>query len=209
MSSKGPNNGTSFVNGTNIGTISWLTPNNAQISDDLYATATLTLGTTSNYLRVTGFGFSIPTGAKILGIKAEIEKSYIGVNAPTDNSVKIIKSNNIPGGSERGKSGAWTTTDTYYTYGGPTDLWGTSWNSSNINNSGFGVAISATNTSAGTAQVDHVRMTVYYSGGAPPPPSPSPPIAISSGILIALSSKILIISQGGGGIVLGRPNFDL
>ena len=66
-------------------------------------------------------------------------------------------------------------TETVQTYGGPTDLWGTTWTDTDINGSGFGVstivyisrpegAEPATNPSIST--VDQVYVTIYYTGGS-------------------------------------------
>ncbi len=61
---------------------------------------------------------------------------------------------------------AWPTTDTYISYGSPTNLWSTSWTPAQINSSGFGAAIGAS-VSNGTAQVDHMRITVYVTSTLP------------------------------------------
>lgn len=55
----------------------------------------------------------------------------------------------------------WPASDTYVSYGGPADLWGRTWTPEEINDSNFGVAISA--QFAGTASVDHIRITVTYT----------------------------------------------
>lgn len=59
-----------------------------------------------------------------------------------------------------------TTTNAYVTFGSSTDLWGlTDLAPADINSSGFGVQFSASNGGASLEQanVDHVRITIYYT----------------------------------------------
>ena len=60
----------------------------------------------------------------------------------------------------------WPTTDTYVTYGGAGDLWGTTWNQTEINNPSFGAGLSAI-VQNGTANVDHMRITIYTTSILP------------------------------------------
>ena len=56
--------------------------------------------------------------------------------------------------------------DTYTSYGSPTDLWGVTWTSDQINAKGFGVVIAAQNEAGGlsdTSYVDSMRINVYYT----------------------------------------------
>jgi hypothetical protein len=76
-----------------------------------------------------------------------------------DHSVRLVKAGNVVG-EDRASSLAWTTTDTYITYGGPTDTWGENWTLADVNSAQFGAAISARVQSA-TARLDHLRITVY------------------------------------------------
>ena len=57
---------------TGVGSIAWSNPTNGDASDNAYATATLG---TSNYL-YSDIGFTIPGGATITSVTAEVEKSY-------------------------------------------------------------------------------------------------------------------------------------
>jgi hypothetical protein len=56
---------------------------------------------------------------------------------------------------------AWPDQDTYEVYGGPTDLWGTTWTLADINATNFGVAFKA-DADNSIGSVDQVRITVYY-----------------------------------------------
>ncbi|XOB40392.1 MAG: IPT/TIG domain-containing protein [Candidatus Nealsonbacteria bacterium] len=170
--SEGPNSPSSAVEDTTgIGTVSWTGYTNVYASDDSRATASLDKAIISYYIKATGFGFSIPTGATINGIEVEIERSEAETDGNIkDNSVKIVKGGTISGDEKADTVTAWPTNDAdaYATYGGSTDLWGVSWTAEDINSADFGVAIAAKNTVPGkptieTAQVDHIRITVTYT----------------------------------------------
>jgi len=167
---QGPNNPTLGVSVAGAG-IDWATPTNIYASDDARATAALAASETTDYLRATGFGFTIPTGATINGIVPEFERSRSGAGTCEDFSVRLVKAG-VEVGADDAKGGAWPGTDAYLSYFGPTMLGGTTWTSAEINAVGFGVSIAAQET-GGTntvsARVDHVRITVYYTaaGGVP------------------------------------------
>lgn len=76
-----------------------------------------------------------------------------------DYSVRLLKAG-TPVGNNTAEVTAWPVADGYTTYGGPTSLWGQTWSVADINNSNFGVALSA-RIQNGTARVDHMRITVY------------------------------------------------
>lgn len=78
-----------------------------------------------------------------------------------DNEVKLVKGGVISG-TNKADASDWSDTDLEVTYGSDSDLWGLTWSSADINSSNFGVAVSATSAN-GTASIDHVSVTVYYS----------------------------------------------
>lgn len=83
-----------------------------------------------------------------------------------DKNVYLLKSNALIGSNYAQSTTVWPLTDTYQTYGGATDLWGTTWDYSDINNSGFGASLEA-NVLEGTANVDHYTLTVYTESALP------------------------------------------
>lgn len=83
-----------------------------------------------------------------------------------DNSVRLIKNGTITGNDYAQTTGAWPTTDAYASYGNSSDLWGTTWADSDINAATFGAVISAS-VQNGTAQVDHMRITIFSSSTLP------------------------------------------
>lgn len=168
MATEGPNSPGTTGSDSSVGTIDWSTTSNATASDDSYATAAIVGGEVTYYLTCTNFGFSIPSGVTINGIVVEWEKSTGGLASGTtsDNAVRIIKGGAI-GATDRSGSD-WTGTDTYESYGSSSDLWGETWAFSDINATTFGAAISATNDiGSATCQIDHCRITVYYTSTDP------------------------------------------
>lgn len=150
-------------------------PSNTFTSNGSYASAgsiaSLISGQT-DYLKVSNLGFTIPTSATICGIQVDVEKSaaaLLGLGSVTDNHARILQGttagNDLPNGA------AWSTSDTYVTYGGSNQLWGLSWTPSDINASNFGFLFSANIngffngiiTVLPVAQIDNIRITVYYS----------------------------------------------
>jgi hypothetical protein len=166
----GPNNPTTGADDTSSGTVAWGTPTNVVSSNNAYATAVLpTINTLSHYLKVTGYGFAIPTNATINGILVEVEKSEASVSSATivDNAIYAVKGGTIQtGGTNQKSASTWPTTDAYTSYGSGSDLWGVAWTPADINASTFGVAIQSKNNGASgseTARVDHARITITYS----------------------------------------------
>jgi hypothetical protein len=156
-----------------VGTTAWTNPGNTASSDDARAVASAVPATTgvSQYLKLTNFGFALPAGATVTGVRVDWERSASAGTAISTNSIKLVKAGAVAGSEMVGADTAqWTTTDVAFTHGGPANLWGTTWTRDEINAAGFGVAISAKNTSgAGVdARIDFVRVAVFYtaSGGA-------------------------------------------
>ncbi len=176
MATQGPNNGGTFADDSTVGTKAWSNPSNAQLSDNNYAIAgspnSSGLKTTvlSHYLKVTNFGFSIPSGATINGITVSVERKAAGLagGGAKDNAVRIVKAGNIKT-TDKSSATAWPGGDAVATYGSSSDLWGESWTSTDINDSGFGFAISAKGISpksGGAADIDQITITVDYTAAS-------------------------------------------
>ncbi len=144
----------------------WTDTDNALKSDDSYSffgNISGGIGSFTEYLRVEKFGFNIPEGATIKGIKVDIERSDPNQRS-ADYNIQIIKEGVITG-TNKSTGLAYPMTDAYQTYGGATDLWGETWSFKNINGGNFGVAISSQRNSAGgttAGQIDDVQITVYW-----------------------------------------------
>ncbi|MEI7749704.1 MAG: YDG domain-containing protein [Candidatus Moraniibacteriota bacterium] len=166
------------------GSFAWANPDYAKVSDDNYAVFT-SPGTaspeTSQYLKVTDFGLSVPLGATINGIEVTVERSTTSTSVK-DSGVYLVKSGTIVGtnhaltsgtgftscSSPATGAGCWQNTEHTVTYGSPTDKWGApgTWSPSDLNSATSGVVFSAVR-SAGTnskaINVDNIRMKVYYT----------------------------------------------
>lgn len=164
---------TTVINDSSIGTVAWQYPDNAKASDDIYSiTSTTGSQAYSNLLKATGFNFSVPDGAKINGIKVEIERIGSLLATVYDNIVSIVKSDGTVGSVNLASATRWDNaifgpnqSNTYYAYGGPSSLWGENWTPADINSSNFGAVLSIRQDATySTAAVDHIRITVYYKG---------------------------------------------
>lgn len=157
------------VNDTNFGSIAWTNPGKASASDNGRVQATLAGTTSTNYLKVTNFGYDIPSTATIRGILVEIEKSRSGGSAGNarDSVVSLVKSDGTVSATNKADTTTnWPTSEAYTPYGSVADLWSETWTYNDINDPDFGVVLAAKGSTAGTdriANVDHIRLTVYYS----------------------------------------------
>lgn len=170
-STQGPLSGTTFFDDNSVGDFSFTSPGNAVTSDNnrSSASALLTLlNGDTHYLKVTGFGFSIPALASVTGIKVEVEKSATGINifaTVKDNEVRLLRGG-IATGDNKAINSSWSGADDYDSYGDTTDAWGSTWSPTEINSSDFGVVFSAKIagllTLLPSARIDHIRVTVFY-----------------------------------------------
>ena len=157
------------VNATGVGTVAWGTPGNITAAGTPYATMSVAANATTNYLRATNYGFTIPANATIQGISVSINKSSSGTTSPflRDNVVSLVKAGTIQTTNKALTGTNWSNTGlAVVNYGGTTDLWATTWSPADINDANFGVAFSGINASganARTATVDYIRVTVSYS----------------------------------------------
>jgi len=163
MGTLGANAPTVAANDGTVGTVVFTDTSNILTSDDSRASAILLLGEQSQYLKATGFQFSIPLDATINGILVEWERSGTVLSAGIDAACRLVKAG-VPVGNDRSAGGNWPTTDAFQSYGGAADLWGTTWTPAEISAVGFGAALSCSAVLALTAGVDSVRITVYYAG---------------------------------------------
>lgn len=177
MASQGPNSPGTTTSDSSAGGTAWTNPTNVTSSNNVRATiAVLGVAASSEYLKVTNFGFSIPSGATIDGIvvDAEVSDSLFLVNTTT---IKLVKGGTISGTNRASdSSGGWSSTESYKTYGSSSQLWGLSWTDSDINDSTFGAAIICSNPSGkstASPAIDHIRITVHYTTGGGGPTSTS------------------------------------
>lgn len=149
----GPNNPSAANDDSSIGTITWANPTNVYSSNDARASATGTESSTLTHnLNVTGFGFNLPSDATAVGIVVEIE-GYVNYDQDQLCSFCITGGAGTgivqleTAGALKGNNGCTPDvsyphpTEAYVTFGGSTDLWGTTWTPAQINAKDFGVVI--------------------------------------------------------------------
>ena len=151
------------------GSVTWSNITNIQnnTNNGTYATATLNGGQQPDTIYVSNFGFSIPTSATINGITVQINKYADG--DITDADVYLVDNTGTQVGTNKAITAYfWAgVNNAPQTYGGSSDLWGTTWTPSIINSNNFGLQLlgywgSYTKTSFGV-YVSWVKITVNYT----------------------------------------------
>jgi hypothetical protein len=167
----GPNMPGTAINNMDVGTVAWMDPNYITVAGSPYATASFSNqpNQISNYLLATNYGFNIPAEATITGITVVINR--FANNTPSlisDNAVYLVFNNTYTGDNKAVTSTTWPNILGTAVYGGPTDLWGATWTPAQINDPGFGAALSVLKESNGnrTALVDTIQITVDYAFGS-------------------------------------------
>lgn len=172
MSSSGPNSPGTVVSDDTIGVEAWYDTSNATASDNATAHASRSvLPKVTQWLKATDFGFAIPTGATITGIVVAIERKATANSSmyARDYALKLVKDDVAVGDSLADTVTKWPVSDAVASYGGETNLWGTSLSPADVNASTFGAALSAylypSIKESIRADVDHIAITVYYTEG--------------------------------------------
>ena len=152
---------TACVNDASVGASAWV------LGAPLPATSAMPDLLATNYLKCTGFGFSIPIGSAINGLTGTVVVNCSKNNQCEDGSVKIVKSGAITGTDHAGNNPTqfWGRPQTRI-YGSAADLWGATWVATDINAANFGLVISASNRKGGgtatTATVTSISVAVDY-----------------------------------------------
>ena len=163
VQSAGPYVPGTIANGGEGADPSWIDTANVAASDDSKATVTIASGQTSQSLRCTNFGASIPATATIVGVQVAVERSASDADSVSDGAIQLIIGGS-PTGDDKDAAGAWPTSDATATYGGSGDLWGLAITQAQAVAADFGVSIKATGTAGlPTARIDLVQITVYYT----------------------------------------------
>jgi hypothetical protein len=156
--------GRSACNDATLGTGVWSNPSEATYDDGVFASA-LMIGLNTQYLKVTDFGFQLPSNVEIIGISVGIKRkgsNLLGVySGITDNSIRLVVNGNIVG-NNKAKTDVWKENVVAYEfYGGSSDMWGLNLSPSDIN-SNFGVVMSFTAGMA-KAYVDSVCVMIHLA----------------------------------------------
>lgn len=165
----------------------WNNPGNAVSSNNADATVSVD-GDTSEALRCTNYGFTIPVGAVIEGIEVNVERSSNRTQNGGSRDASLLLLGGTLTGSDLATATIYTTTDVTEAHGGVTETWGNTWTVAQINAAGFGAALRVTKPdSAGqphTVSVDHVEITVHYA---------LPPVLVSATLVCGTSNSVEVL----------------
>lgn len=171
MTSAGPSYPTSYASDASVAPyddVPWGNYWNIGSDNAVYASitgATYDTNAWSYKLYAYRFYFAIPSGATINGITVEIEGyGAFGTSKPAN--VQLSKNTWTATGDDLGSATNWATSAEIRTFGGPTELWGTTWTPEEINANAFAVqfANQATGNDA-DIYIDYIRVTVTYTEG--------------------------------------------
>lgn len=170
-------NPTSATNNNSTGTDAWNNSGNVLTDNNSYATMSneaLSIAGTirdSHFLMVKGFGLNLPANANILGVEVEIRKfcsDNSSSNYTQDLDIRLLKNNQVEGTNHASVGVNWPTSETAFTYGTHTDLWGLTLTPADVNADDFGVAIAVTSKASGLllptiiSYIDQVRIKISY-----------------------------------------------
>jgi hypothetical protein len=159
--------GTTALSTGGGGTIDWNNQTNAQTSDNSYSTANPN-NTFTKLFMASNFSFTIPSDATITGIQADVERKGSSAVGITDKYVDLFKGISLVSTEKADTITPWTTSDSTIVYGSSSDLWGTTWTYSEINNSNFTFAFACNTTGNYTCSIDHISLTIYFTEPDPP-----------------------------------------
>lgn len=117
---------------------------------------------TSKLLQLTGFGFAIPSTATIVGISL-VFQGTAGF-ATFDSTVELLKAGTAVGNNEA-LPGTWPSVSSR-SYGGGTDLWGTTWTPAQVNASNFGFELAVSSLGTSTVTMGSPSITIAYTLGS-------------------------------------------
>jgi hypothetical protein len=109
------------------------------------------------------FGFAIDPNAEIKGIKVAVVRKAEKGHSVKDYNIQLMKKGLLVG-DNKSAPGFWPITSSSKSYGGNSDLWGTSWTASEINDPSFGFFLQCQNglDNPVEAYVDVVKIAIYY-----------------------------------------------
>ena len=132
-------------------------PNDGWTSNNQYATFNASTDTAD-------YGFSdlgIPAGATIQGIEVTIEAQRNGFGGTRNLNAALFKGASYTAS----KTATLSSGDTVQTLGGPTDTWGatTTWTVADFADATFKIRVGVPSVASGDADLDAVRVKVYYT----------------------------------------------
>jgi len=145
----------------------WTNEEGIRADDGNYATNTFDYGADDLYAY--NFGFNLPDGAVIDGVRVRIQR-YESAGSIKDVVVRLVDNHGNLIGDNKASDTEWLTL--YYVteiYGGASDKWGVDLTKSMVEDSDFGLDLEIREYDEGsaTANIDYIKMEVYYTYPAP------------------------------------------
>ena len=157
----------------------WGTPDNIKADNTLYATWTSgkissTAPGDAAQLQTYNYGFSIPADATITGIELQMQgKIAPGGSSTNPNQYTYLTDYGTTTVVGTSKDDLWTLitlTDTIYTYGSSSDLWGATLTPAIVNATNFGAVWELYDpVNVPSVEHDYMKMKVHYSEASQPP----------------------------------------
>jgi rubredoxin len=167
------------------GTTAWTSTGNITNNDAVYARATGpgTGSADTQTLRGRTHGFALASGSTIDGLNFRYERVYVSGSACVEVDERVINESAAYEGTDSSNGGSWTTSVNLATYGGSTNMLGTTMTEANVENSNFGWGVRANTTGTGgkipvptNADVDYFQTRVYYTAPLPAPTIGTPSV---------------------------------
>lgn len=155
----GYRNGTTVTTST-LGGTTWTNPSNITATDGTTATTgSGSGGWQSDYINITGFGFTVPSNMNINGVTVRIKGSG---SSAVDETVQLIVGGTAQG-FNNAASGSLPGTNQYMLRGNAESTWNIPLTAAQVNASDFGVRYAVRNTSGGgSAAIDAIEVCVWY-----------------------------------------------
>jgi hypothetical protein len=144
------------------GSVSWSNLQDALVNDAVFSEANID-SDASKFLIADKFNHNIPSGADIRGVLFRIGRQSDIDDIIKDNFVFSVKNGIIQSNFNMASGQFYASFLEEIDYGGIGASFNQSWTPSDINASGFGVAISVTGVGAALAQIDYIQSIIYYS----------------------------------------------
>jgi hypothetical protein len=151
----------------------WNSTSDAVVDNDTRAVNSTSLSGSAftDHIVVTNFGLSVPTSETISGVEFIVNKSKSGGTWAWlgDYSVVLVKAGSLMT-TNNASVFPWGTSDADYSYGGNTEMWGTTITPTDVNNTGFGVAMASQRYfgfGSPTPRIDNVSVVIHTSATLP------------------------------------------
>jgi protocatechuate 3,4-dioxygenase beta subunit len=152
---------------------SWRNPAHVFFNDRQYASVQLDGNKFSRVLRIRNFRNNIPPGSVIHGITLNVYGKSDNALSLDENVIALTGPDGVRKGGNKANA-AWLQkpwmakadgSDGKWCYGGPKDVWGTTWTAEEVNHPDFGVEIQLRNmfAQAVSVQLDHVEILIHYT----------------------------------------------